>query len=148
MSSESPRIGEVDPTHVGPPDLILQEIVAASDVPEDLRKRVVDSLQTLAAKGEPWHSTTWGDVTFAGRARALVEGTDQPDCDDYEDPVIWVFALSAESPVLGETIVSAGGFASSSSETRFSKGEPPLHGNRLSFFSAIRTEPRNASRPF
>lgn len=144
VSSESPRIGEVDPTHVGPPDLILQEIVAASEVPEDLAKRVADSLQTLAEKGERWHSTTWADVTFAGRALALVEGTDQPDYDEYEDPLIWVFALSAESPVLGETIVSDGGFATSSNQTRFSKGEPPLRGKRVSFFSAIRTEQRNA----
>lgn len=144
MSSENPRIGEADPTHVGPPDLILQQIVAPSEVPEDLRKRVGDSFQTLAEKCERWHGTTWADVTFAGRALALVEGTDQPDSDDYEDPLIWVFALSAESPVLGEAIVSDGGFATCSSEIRLSKGEPTRRGKRVSFFSVIRTKPRNA----
>ncbi len=111
-----PRKGGVDPTHVGPPDLILQEIVAPGEVSEDLRKRVGGALQTLAKKGERWHGTSWADVTFAGRALALVEGTDQPNYDDYEDPLIWVFALSAESPLLGEAIVSDGGFATSSSE--------------------------------
>jgi hypothetical protein len=144
VSSESPRFGEVDPSHVGPPDLVLQEIIALSEVPEDFRKRVADSLQTLAEKGNRWHGSTWADVTFAGRALALVEGTDQPDYDDYEDPLIWVFGLSAESPVLGEAIVSAGGFATSSTEIRFSKNEPTLRGRRLSFFSVIRTEPRSA----
>lgn len=136
MSSENPRIGEVDATHVGPPDVILQEIVASSEVPEAIRKRIVEA--------ERRHGTTWADVTFAGRALAVVEGTNQPDYDDYQDPLIWVFALSAESPVLGEAIVSVGGFASNSSETRYSKGEPPRRGKRVSFFSAIRTEPRGA----
>ncbi|MHB8694291.1 MAG: hypothetical protein ACYDHH_23880 [Solirubrobacteraceae bacterium] len=159
MSSENPRVGEVDPTHIGPPDLILQEIIAPSEVPEDVRKRV----ETIAEKGERGrvtiaspltggqqvaagevadHLAHWADVTFAGRALALDEGTDQPDYDDYEDPLVWVFALSADSPVLGEAIVSVGGFASSSSEIRFSKGEPPRRGKRVSLFSAIRTEPR------
>lgn len=143
MSSERLHIGEVDPTHVGPPDLILQEIVAPSEVPKEFRKRVADSLQTLAEKGERWHGTNWADVTFAGRALALVEGTDRPDYDDYEDPRIWVFALSAESPVLGEAIVSDGGFATSSLEIRYSRGEATRRGKRFSFFSAIRTEQRN-----
>jgi hypothetical protein len=159
VSSENPRIGEVDPTHIGPPDLILQEIVAPSEVPEDVRNLA----ETIAENGERGRVTTvsprdggrgvaagavadhgarWADVTFAGRALALIEGTDQPDYDDYEDPLVWVFALSADSPVLGEAIVSLGGFASSSSEIRFSKGEPPRRGKRVSFFSAIRTEPR------
>jgi len=144
VSSENPGIGEVDPTHVGPPDLILQEIVAPNEAPEDIRKRAADSVQNLAEKGERLRGATWADVTFAGRALALIEGTDQPDYDDYEDPLIWVFALSAESPVLGEAIVSVGGFATSSSEIRFSKGEATRRGKRVSFFSAIRTEPRNA----
>ena len=91
------------------------------------------------------YGTTWAEVTFAGRALAVVEGTDQPDYDDYQDPLVWVVALSAESPVLGEAIVSVGAFASNSSETRYSKGELPRRGNRVSFFSAIRTEPRGAS---
>jgi hypothetical protein len=139
VSSQNPRIGEVDPTHLGPPDLILQEIVAPCDVPEEVRKPL--AAQTFAGKGEG-RGATWAEVTFAGRALALVEGTGQPDYDDYGDPLIWVFALSAESPVPGEAIVSVGGFASSSSETRYSKGEPPRRGKRVSFFSAIRTEPR------
>ena len=137
MSSEIPRIGDVDPTHVGPPDLILQEIVAPSEVPENVRKRI--------GEAERRYGTTWAEVTFAGRALAVVEGTDQPDYDDYQDPLVWVVALNADSPVLGEAIVSGGGFASSSSETRYSKGELPRRGKRVSFFSAIRTEPRGAS---
>ena len=141
MSSDNPRIGEVDPTHVGPPDLILQEIVAPSDAPEAVRERV---LQSIAAQGR---DATWADVSFAGRALALVEGTDQPDYDDYEDPLVWVFALSAESPVLGEAVVSVGGFNTASRETRYAKGEPSLRGKRVSVFSAIRTEPRNAPPP-
>lgn len=144
MSSENPRIGEVDPTHVGPPDLILQEIVAPNEAPEDVRERAADSVQNMAEAGECWRGITWADVTFAGRALALVEGTNQPDYDGYGDQLIWVFALSAESPVLGEAIVSVGGFASASSQTRFSKGEPTRRGKRLSFFAAIRTDPRNA----
>ncbi len=143
MASENPPAGDVDPTHVGPPDLILQEIVTPSKVPEEFRKRVADSLQSLSEKGGRWDGTSWADVTFAGRALALAEGTDQRDYDDYEDPLIWVFALGAESPLLGEAIVSSGGFASSSSQIRFSKGEPTRRGKRLSFFAAIRTEPRN-----
>ena len=157
MSSEEPRIGEVDPTHVGPPDLILDEIIAPSEVPGDVRKRA----RTIVEKGEQGlvtatgeedarefaagtvadHRARWVDVTFAGRALALVEGTDQPDYDDDGDPLVWVFALSADSPVLGEAIVSMGDFATSSSEIRFSKGEPPRRGKRVTFFSAIRTEP-------
>ena len=165
MSNKNPHIGEVDPTHVGPPDLILQEIIAPSEVPEDLRKRVADSLQTLAEKGENGSVTIvpiadgglrvpaplgaagrarWADVTFAGRALALAEGTNQPDYDDYDDPLVWVFALSADSPVVGEAIVSGGGFASSSGQIRYSKGEPTRRGKRVSFFAAIRTKPRNA----
>ena len=158
MSGENPSIGEVDPTHVGPPDLILQEIVAPDEVPEDVRKRV----ETITEKRERGNLTIasggievpaglwpklkfgWADVTFAGRALALVEGTDQPDYDGYEDPLVWVFALSAESPVLGEAIVSVGAFASSSVELRSSTGEPPRRGKRVSFFRAIRTGPRNA----
>lgn len=38
MSSEDPDIG-VDPPQVGPPDLILQEIVAPREVPEEMRDR-------------------------------------------------------------------------------------------------------------
>ena len=158
MSSENPRIGGVDPTHIGPPDLILQEIVAPSEVPEDVRKRV----ETFAEMEEPGRVTMlrirsgalpgrqvaddrarWADVTFAGRALALVEGTGQPDYDDHDDPLVWVLALRADSPVLGEAIVSVGGFATSSLELRNSN-EPPRRGKRVSFFSAIRTEPRNA----
>jgi hypothetical protein len=82
------------------------------------------------------------EVTFVARALAYVEGTDRPDVDDYQDPLVWVFALEAESSVVGEKIVSTGGFASSSSQTEYSKGEPPWHGRRMSFFAAIRTEPR------
>jgi len=83
-------------------------------------------------------------VTFAGRALALAEGTNQPDYDDYDDPLVWVFALSADSPVVGEAIVSCGGFATSSGQVRYSKGEPTRRGKRVSFFAAIRTKPRNA----
>ncbi len=160
MSSENPSIGRVDPTHVGPPDLVLQEVVAPGEVPEEIRKRFETIAETGAhasvatpptadgevrapARAGAAHGARWADVTFAGRALALVEGTDQPDYDDYEDPLIWVFALSAESPVLGETIVSIGGYAASSSEIRFSKGDPTRRGKRVSFFSAIRTEPRS-----
>lgn len=160
MSSEVPRIGEVDPTHVGPPDLILHEIVVPSEVPDEVRKRVEAMADTseaapdtvlLTASGAfpvptpagATHRAKWDDVTFAGRALALVEGTDQPDCDDYGDPFQWVFALSANSPVVGEAIVSTGGFARSSRQTTYVKGEPPRRGKRVSFFAAIRTEPRN-----
>jgi hypothetical protein len=89
------------------------------------------------------HRTYWAEVTFAGRALALVEGTDQRDYDDYGDPLIWIFALGATSPVLGEVIVSSGSYANSG-EIRFSNGEPTRRGKRLRFFAAIRTEPRNA----
>jgi hypothetical protein len=88
------------------------------------------------------HGAEWSDVHFAGRALAVVEGTDEPDYDDYGVPLGWVFALSADSPVVGEAIVTVGGIASSSSATLFSKGEPPGRGNRVHFFSAIRTQPR------
>jgi hypothetical protein len=161
VSGKDPRIGEVDPTHVGPPDLILQEIVAPSEVPEDIRNRfeaiaargangpvtmmpIVDGGLRVPAPLGAAHRTHWAEVTFAGRALALVDGTDEPDYDDYRDPLIWVFALSAESPVLGEAIVSSGGYANSSGQIRFSKGEPTRRGKRASFFAAIRTEPRNA----
>jgi hypothetical protein len=161
VSGKDPRIGEVDPTHVGPPDLILQEIVAATEVPEDIRKRFevspatdADRLVTVVPIADgglrvpaPLGAalqTHWAEVTFAGRALALVEGTDQPDYDDYGDPLVWVFALSAESPVLGEAIVSIGGYTRSSSQIRISNGEPTRKGKRVRFFAAIRTEPRNA----
>jgi hypothetical protein len=156
VSRHEPRIGEVDPTHVGPPDLILQEIVAPSEVPEDIRNRVETMAEnrpvvTLAIADGGFrvpappgaHRARWADVTFAGRALALVEGTGQPDYDDYDDPLVWVFARSADSPVIGERIVSDGDFAGSSVQTRISKGEPSRRGNRVSFFAAIRTEPRN-----
>jgi hypothetical protein len=160
VSSEIPHIGEVDPTHVGPPDLILQEIVALGQVPEDIRKRFEATAETggsavvsvlpigagrvrgaFVSAADP---TRWADMTFAGRALALVEGTDRPDYDDYDNPFVWVVAVSADSPIVGEAIISVGGFASSSSQTRYSKGEPPRRGKRASFFSAIRTEPRNS----
>ena len=160
MSSKSPRIGDVDPTHVGPPDLILQEVVAPSEVPEDIRKRfeivaasdvnapaatvpIADGGLRAPARAGAARRPDWADVTFAGRALALVEGTNQPDDDDYDDSLVWVFALSADSPAVGEAIVSVGGFARSSGETRFSEGEPPRRGKRASFFAAIRTEPRS-----
>jgi hypothetical protein len=159
VSTENPGHGEVDPTHIGPPDLILQEIVAPSEVPEDVRKRVETFEETgergrvtiarigtgaLPLRQVADHRGQWADVTFAGRALALVEGTDQPDYDDYDDPLVWVLALSADSPVLGEAIVPVGGVATSSLEIRNSKGGPPRQGKRVRFFSAIRTEPRNA----
>ena len=160
MSSENPRNGEVDPTHVGPPDLILQEIFVPSEVPEDIRKRfeaTVGAGANVAVTIPPivdggrrvplplgTHRALWADVTFAGRALALVEGTDQPDYDDYDDSLVWVLALSAASPVVGEMIVPCGGFASSSVQMRLSKGEPTRRGKRLSVFAAIRTTPRNA----
>lgn len=161
VSSENPRIGAVDPTHVGPPDLILQEIVAPSEVPEDIRRRFETSAGTGAnrpvtivpiadggvrvpAPVGAADRTDWDDVTFAGRALALVEGTDRPDYDDYDDALVWVLALSADSPVVGEAIVSGGEFATSSVQYRYSKGEPTRRGKRVSFFGAIRTEPRNA----
>ncbi len=156
MSSENPPIGEVDSTHVGPPDLILQEIVAPSEVPEEIRKRVERSFQPIEDEGvvmaeplsggrpgrapEGWCGTAWSDATFAGRALALVEGMGQLDYDDYGDPLVWIFALRAESPVLGEAIVSVGGFASN--QTFLSDGPAKRAGKRVSFFSAIRTEPR------
>ncbi len=160
MSPEIPHVGEVDPTHVGPPDLILEEIVPLSEVPEDIRSRfevkpetgedVAATVLPLAEGGfripVPPHAAGahWASVTFAARALALIEGTDQPDYDDYDDPFVWVFALSAEAPVTGEKIVSAGGFAGSSTQTEYQKGEAPRRGKRASLFSAIRTEPRNA----
>jgi hypothetical protein len=158
VSSENPGIGEIDPSHVGPPDLILQEIVAPSQVPEDIRKRIetvaengrvsplsiADGGFRVPAPSGAAHPVSWADVTFAGRALALIEGTDQPDYDDYDDPFEWVLALSADSPVLGDPIVSAGGFAAASLETRYVKGEPPRRGRRVSFFAAVRTQPRNA----
>jgi hypothetical protein len=161
VSGKDPRIGDVDSTHVGPPGLILQEIVAPSDVPEDIRKRlesiadrgahgpvtmlpIADGRLRVPAPLGALHRTHWAEVTFAGRALALVEGTDQPGYDDSGDPLIWVFALRAESPVLGEAIVSSGGYSSSSGQIRFSNGEPTRKGTRVKFFAAIRTEPRNA----
>ena len=138
MSNEHPGVGEVDPTHVGPPDLILREIVALQDVPEAVRNRV----ETIAQRGARRRGEIPANVTFAGRALAFVEGTDQMDYDDDGNPFVWIFALRADSPVLGEAIVSAGGFASSSSETRYSVGEPPQRSRRVSFFATIRTEPR------
>jgi hypothetical protein len=143
VSSEDPTVGKIDPNHVGPPDLIIQEIVQPSEAPEDIRNRVAQSIQALADRDEQWEGITWANVTFAARALALVEGTDKPDCDDDGDPLVWVFGLSAESPIPGETIVSIGGFASSSSQIRYSKNQPARRGNRVSFFSAIRTEPRD-----
>ena len=155
MSGEHSDNGEVHPSHVGPPDLILQEIIAPSDVPEDIRERFEAGVENrrdavvptadggfqLAAPG-PLTGVRWADVTFAARALALIEGTDQPDCDGYGDPMQWVLALSADSPVLGEQIFSDGGFVSSSVRTRYATGEPPRRGERLSYFAAIRTEPR------
>lgn len=157
MASEIPHVGEVDPTHVGPPDLILQEIVAPSDVPEDIRKRFETAADkdengvlpiadggTRGAFASPGADRAhWAYATFAGRALALVEGTDQPDYDDYDDPLVWVFALNADSPVIGEKIISVGGFARSSVDIRYSEGERPRKGKRAGFFSAIRTEPRS-----
>jgi hypothetical protein len=161
VSSESPLIGGVDPTHVGPPDLVLQEIVALSEVPDDIRNRfetivdtgadrpvstphTVDGVRPVLAPVGGARGAHWADVDFAGRALALVEGTNQPDYDDYDDALVWVLALSADSPVICEAIVSCGGFASSSGEMRFSKGERTRRGKRVSFFAAIRTIPRNA----
>ena len=161
MSSNHPRVGQVDPTHVGPPDLILQEIVAPSQVPEDIRTtfetiadagangavtvpQIIDGGRRVPAPLGASSRADWANVTFAGRALALVEGTDQPHYDDYDDSLVWVLALSADSPVIGEVIVSAGGFASSSGQIRYAKGEPTRRGKRVSFFAAIRTEPRNA----
>lgn len=139
MSDVHPdRGGQVDPTHVGPPDLILQEILAPGEVPEEVRRRV----EAIAENARRWPGGSWADVTFAGRALALIEGTDQPDYDASADALVWVFALSAESPALGEMIVSVGGFASSSSEIRFDQGQAPQRGNRVSVFSAIETTPR------
>jgi hypothetical protein len=156
VPSDRSDIGEVDPAHVGPPDLILQEILTLSEVPEYVRKRLEtisaankhrlvlpvarDAVRGVATAGV---DRAPADVTFVARALAYVEGTDQPDVDDYQDPLVWVFALEAESPVVGEKIVSTGGFTSSSSQTDYSKGESPRHGRRVSFFAAIRTEPRH-----
>ena len=138
VSGEDARNVEVDPTHVGPPDLILHEIVALSDVPDEIRRRG----EALAASGRPGGGSPGGHITFAARALALVEGTNEPDYDDDGDALVWVFALRAEAPVLGEAIIAEGGFAASSSEMRFSKGAPVRYGKHVDFFSAIRTEPR------
>jgi hypothetical protein len=128
VSSENPRVGEVDPSHVGPPDLILQEIVAPGEAPDEIRNRVANSIQTIGDRGEGWEGITWGDVAFAGRALALVDGTDEPDYDDCGDPLVWIVALVAESPVIGEAIVSAGDYTSSLGQIRFSEGKPAQHG--------------------
>jgi hypothetical protein len=146
VSNTNPRIGDVDPTHVGPPDLILHEIVEPDEVPEDIRKRAADAVHRIAERGERRQGSGWADVQFAARAMAFVEGTERPDYDDFGDARVWIFALSAESAVLGQVIVSAGGYASSSSLTVFARGEPAQHGQRMSLFSAIRTEPRPTRR--
>ena len=112
MSNEDPRVGPVDPAHIGPHELILDEVVAPSDVPADVRIW----FDTFAEMGETEPASLpvkggavqarpplsdaqyarWGDVTFAGRAIALVEGTDQPGYEDSDDPRVWVFALRAD----------------------------------------------------
>jgi hypothetical protein len=121
--------------HVGPPDLILQAIVPPTDAPTEIRAAVADTLARLDLPGERVY--TWEDIGFAASAIALVEGTNQRAQPDTQ----WVFALSADSPKLGEQVQSEGSWASAPQSHSYSNGPGRLLW-RVSVFDALRTVPR------
>jgi hypothetical protein len=108
-------------------DLILQAIVMPTDAPAEARAAVAQALADRDTEGSPKH--TWGDVSFAASAVALVEGTNQRDVPDTQ----WVFALSAQRPKLGEQLRSSGSWSVAISG--------PAHW-RAVLFDAVTTEPR------
>lgn len=129
---------EEERAHVGPPDLILQAIVPPTDAPAEIRAAVTDTLARRRTVGERLY--TWDDVTFAAAAIALVEGTNQRAQPDTQ----WVFAISADSPRLGEQLHASGNWASTIHSHSHSRGDDRVLW-RVSVFDAVRTAPR--SRP-
>lgn len=115
-------------------DLILQAIVPPTDAPAEIRAAVANTLMRAEVAGE--RGCTWEDVSFAASAIALVPGTNQRAEPDTQ----WVFALSAESPKLGEQLHASGTWA----WTLYS--HPHLNGAgrvlwRVSVFDAVTTAP-------
>ncbi|MGH2860957.1 MAG: hypothetical protein ACRDLT_05530 [Solirubrobacteraceae bacterium] len=124
--------------HVGPPNLILQAIVPPTDAPVEIRAAVAG---TLARGVSTEHRTyTWEDVSFAASALALLEGTDQRAQPDTH----WVFALSADSPRLGEQIHSSGAWSSTILSHAYAHGDGRLLW-RVSVFDAVTTAPRRGT---
>jgi hypothetical protein len=135
----SPQPSE-EQEHGGPPDLILQAIVPPTDAPAEIRAAVANTLAGRERPGEPSH--TWEDVSFAASAIALIEGTNQRAEPDTQ----WVFALSAESPRLGEQLHASGAWASTLHSQEFQHGTGRVLW-RVSVFDAVTTSPRPSPRP-
>lgn len=115
-------------------DLILQAIVPPTDAPAEIRAAVANTLMRAEVLGE--RGRTWEEVGFAASAIALVHGTNQRAEPDTQ----WVFALSAESPKLGEQLRASGSWACTVDS------HPDLNGAgrvlwRVSVFDAVTTAP-------
>lgn len=129
-------MAEDQPARVEPPDLILQAIVPPTDAPAEIRAAVADAL----ARRRERHADSghgWEDVSFAASAVALIKGTGQRAIPDTQ----WVFAISADSPRLGERVRSAGGWSTAIGARSHADGTSrPLW--RAVVFSQVTTTPR------
>ena len=121
--------------HVGPPDLILQAIVPPTDAPAEIRAAVAQALARREPAAGPAH--TWEDISFAASAIALVEGTNQR----AEPDTHWVFALSADSPRLGQQVQNTGAWASTLVRETHGGGVSREQW-RISVFDTLTTAPR------
>lgn len=135
--SPQPTEGQED---VGPPDLILQAIVPPTDAPAEIRAAVANTLSGHERPGG--RSYAWEDVSFAASAIALIEGTNQRAQPDTQ----WVFALSADSPKLGEQLRASGSWASTLHAQEVQHGTGRVLW-RVSVFDAVTTSPRPSPRP-
>jgi hypothetical protein len=121
-------VSEDEHQHVGPPTLVLQEIVTPSQVPQETRHWIVQALDH--------QECSWDDVNFAGRALALIEGTDQPEYEELE----WVVALNARVPKVGEVVRSDDGWSTTLGTTTYSDGVSS-RGFRAWVYESLTTEP-------
>jgi hypothetical protein len=132
---QNPHAQTPEQAHVGPPDLILQAILPPTDAPAEIRAAVADALARRDPLGGPTYA--WEDIGFAASAIALVEGTNQ----HAEPGTQWVFALSAESPRLGEQVRSSGRWKHTIGAHAVAGGTARTHW-RAVLHDSLTTEPR------